>query len=70
MKLVELYKQTPVARHPEIIVSGERVFFDGEEYILQGDGELKLVRDEKALTTQIASLKADLAAIKTKLGVK
>ena len=70
MKLVELYQQTPVARHSEIIISEDRLFFDNEEYILSPYGELKLVRDEKALTTQIASLKADLAAIKTKLGVK
>ena len=32
MNLVELYKQTPVKRHSEIIVSSDRLFFDGEEH--------------------------------------
>ncbi len=26
MKLVDLYNQTPVARHHEIVVSGDRLF--------------------------------------------
>ena len=63
MKIVELYKQTPVARHSEIIVSSDRLFFDGEEYVLQPDGELKLIRSEK-------ELKQKLTAIADKLGVK
>jgi len=63
MNLVELYKQTPVKRHSEIIVSNERVFFDGEEYILQPDGELKLIRSGK-------NLKQKLTTIADKLGVK
>ena len=63
MNLVELYQQTPVARHSEIIVSGERVFFDDEEYILQPDGKLKLIRSEK-------ELKQKLTTIADKLGVK
>ena len=62
MNIVELYQQTPVARHSEIIVSSNRLFFNGEEYILQPDGELKLVRSEK-------ELKQKLIAIETKLGV-
>ena len=32
MNLVELYKQTPEDRHSEIIVSSDRLFFDGEEH--------------------------------------
>lgn len=47
MNLIEFYEQTPVVRHPEIIVSGDRLFFDEEEYIIRGDGELKLIRSEK-----------------------
>ena len=49
MNLKELYYLTPVARHPEIVVSGERVFFNGEEYLIGGDSELKLVRSQKDL---------------------
>ena len=61
MNLVQFYEQTPVARHSEIIVSGERVFFDDEEYILQPDGELKLVRSEKELKQKLAAIEAKLA---------
>ena len=53
MNLVELYKQTPVKRHSEIIVSGERAFFDDEEYILQFDGELKLIAIEAKLAIKM-----------------
>ena len=60
MNLIELYKQTPVARHSEIIVSGERVFFDSEEYVLQPDGELKLVRSEKELKQKLTAIEAKL----------
>ena len=64
MNLIEFYKQTPVARHPEIIVSGDRVFFDGEEYVLQPDRELKLIRSEKELKQKLAAIEAKLSAIK------
>lgn len=53
MNLKELYYLTPVARHPEIVVSGERVFFDNEEYVIGGDGELRLVRSQKTLDERI-----------------
>ena len=64
MDLVQLYQQTPVARHPEIIVSNDRVFFDDEEYIIQPDGELKLVRSEKELKQKLIAIEAKLDAIK------
>ena len=60
MDLVQLYQQTPVARHPEIIVSNDRVFFDDEEYIIQPDGELKLVRSEKELKQKLTAIEAKL----------
>ena len=60
MNLIELYKQTPVARHSEIIVSSDRLFFDGEEYILQGDGELKFIRSEKELKQKLIAIEAKL----------
>ena len=66
MNLIEIYKQTSVARHPEIIVSGERVFFDDEEYILQPDGELKLVRSGKELKQRLAHIEDRVAQLLTK----
>ena len=67
MNLVELYARTSVARHSEIIVSGERVFFDGEEYIITGiDGELRLVRSEKELKQRLARIEDSVAQLLTK----
>ena len=60
MNLVELYKQTPEDRHPEIIISSDRLFFDGEEYVLQPDGELKLIRSEKELKQKLTAIEAKL----------
>ena len=61
--ITELYQQVPVERHQEIVVSGDRLFFDGEEHIIGGDGELKLIRSQKGLEQR-------LTEIKTQLGVK
>ena len=63
MNLTDLYAQTPVERHQEIVVSGGRLYFEDEEYVIQGDGELKLVHSQKELEQR-------LARIETKLGVK
>jgi len=63
MNIVELYDKTPVERHREVFVSEDRLFFDGEEYVIGGDGELRLVRSEKGLEEK-------LAQIETKLGIK
>lgn len=62
MNIVELYEQIPLERHQEIIVSGDRLFFDSEEYIIEGDGELKLVHSDKELLNKVDQ-------IRTKLGV-
>ena len=64
MDLVQLYQQTPVARHPEIIVSNDRVFFDGEEYVLQPDEEFKFIRSEKNLEQKLTTIEAKLNALK------
>ncbi len=61
MNLRELYEQTPVERHPEIIVSGDRLFFDNEEYLITGDGELRLIRSQKGVEEQLADIDAKLA---------
>ena len=62
MNIAELYKKTPVKRHSEIVVSGGRLFFGGEEYVIEGDGNLRLVHSHKAI-------EASLDKIKIKLGV-
>ena len=41
-----------------------------EEYLIDARGELILVSSTQDLQAKIATIKADLAAIKTKLGVK
>ena len=61
MKIEELYEKTPAARHQEIVISGDRLFFEGEEYILKGP-ELVLVRSQKGIEEK-------LAQIETRLGV-
>lgn len=63
MDIAELYARTPVERHSEIVVSDNRLFFDGEEFVIQGDGRLTLIRSQKGL-------EQGLAQISTKLGVK
>lgn len=63
MTITELYAKTPVDRHQEIVVSGGRLFFEGEEYAINGDGELRLIRSSKALNQR-------LEQILTKLSVK
>ena len=60
MKLNEFYVQTPVARHSEIVISGDRLFFDGEEYVIQGDGKLILIRSRKGLEQKLAQIEARL----------
>ena len=60
MNIVELYAQTPVEQHEEIVVSGNRLFFDGEEYIVGEEGELKLVRSEKELSQKVEQIRIKL----------
>lgn len=63
MSVVELYKRIPVERHSEVVISGDRLFFDGEEYVIRGDGELGLVHSHKGPEQK-------LAQIEIKLGIK
>ena len=67
MSIVELYEKVPVERHLEIVVSGDRLYFENEEYLIVGDGELKLVHSHKGLEEDIASVKATLSQIDKKL---
>lgn len=60
MNLVELYEQTPRERHPAIVVSGDRVFPDGEEYVIELGGQLRLVRSSRGLEQRLAQIVAKL----------
>jgi hypothetical protein len=63
MNMAELYDKTPVEKHSEIVVSGDRLYFDGEEFVIGGDGELRLARSQRGLEQK-------LVQIETKLGIK
>lgn len=60
MKIEELYKQTPAERHHEIAVSGDRLFLDGDEYVIEADEELKLIRSNKQLDQRLDQIVAKL----------
>lgn len=61
MNIAELYAKTPVDRHQEIVVSGNRLFFNGEEYVIGGENdELRLVRSTKELEQRLAQITAKL----------
>ena len=65
MNLVELYQQTPVERHRDIKVVGDRVLVrdaDGNitEYLISEDEELWLVRSDKEQREGIKAIKAKL----------
>jgi hypothetical protein len=60
MKLKELYEQTPTAQHAQIVVAGDRVHYDGEEYTLRGDGELVLAHSHRAILERLDQIAAAL----------
>lgn len=68
MNLKELYSQTSVSEHSNIIVLGDRVYVKTEEgleeYILMPEGNLRLLRSDKE-----NPVRQDLIKIKTKLGI-
>ena len=82
MNLKDLYTATPVARHADIRVIGDTLYHknasgDLDQYLIAPDGELWLVPEFTLakikdwmthLHTDIAAVKADTAAIKTKVG--
>jgi hypothetical protein len=62
MNTVELYEKTLADRHVEIIISGDRVLLDGEEYVLAASGEPRLVRANKQLTESLDQIAIKLGA--------
>jgi len=63
VNLAEFYDTTPVERHHEIVISGDRLFFAKEEFVICPDGELRLVHSHK-------DIEGRLARIEEKLGIK
>ena len=66
MNLAELYEKTPIARHKDIKVSGDKVFVKDtngsvDEYLVVDNGELWLVRSDR-------EVKRDVKAIRDRLG--
>ena len=61
MNITELYAQTPRNEHSDILISGNRLFCNGEEYIVNGDGELKLVHSQKVIEQKINEIRDKLA---------
>lgn len=62
MNLIELYEQVPAERHHEIVISDDSLYFDGVEYAVLGDGELRLVHSDNELLQKVDQ-------IRTKLGI-
>jgi hypothetical protein len=61
MNIVELYEQLPQERYSEVVVSGGRLFFDGDEYVIEGEDELRLVRSQKSIEQQLTRIEAGLS---------
>jgi len=47
--IIELNAKKPVDRQQEIVFSGDRLSCEGEEYVIEGDGELRLICYSKSL---------------------
>ena len=76
MTLTDLYAQTPVAKRPGIDVQGDHVtVHDGSlttEYRMDDKGNLTSLGDNSTIVnglTSVPKLLADVAAIKSKLGI-
>ena len=69
MNIAELYAKTPIDKHQQIVISGGRLFFDGDEYMTVSENdELRLVHSLKGLENDITSIKATVDEINKKLG--
>ena len=73
MNIAELFEKTPRDEWRRIKQEDARVSIITpkgiEEYLINARGELILVSSTQDIQAKIATIKADLAAIKTKLGV-
>lgn len=60
MILKDLFDQTPVANHNEIVTQGDRVYHNGKEYLVDQDGKLTLIRDWGKTDTNIVNIATKL----------
>lgn len=60
MKIDQLYAKTPVGTHQEIIIRDGKLYFENEEYVMDSDGELRLVHSNKTLEQRLAAIDAKL----------
>ena len=67
MNIVELYEKAPVERHHEIIVAGDRLFYDGDEYLIDSAGELRLLHSHKGLAERLKRLEQQLSSLRIAL---
>lgn len=56
MNIIELYQKVPTERHHEIVVTGDRLFYDEEEYFIDLEGNLVLIHSHKRLENRLETL--------------
>jgi len=56
MNAVELYAVTPPERHNEIVISGDRLYFEDEVYVIEESGELRLVCSSGTLRDRLNTI--------------
>jgi len=57
MNIFELYEKVPEERHNEIVVEGDHLYFDDEEYIINDiTKELTLIRSHKKILQELDKL--------------
>ena len=61
MKIEDLYAQTPVDKHRDIIVLDGRLYFENEEYIIESNDELRLVHSQKQVEQQLDQIRTKLS---------
>jgi len=60
VNIMEFYQRVPQERHREIVVFDQRLFFGGEEYIIEDDGELRLVHSHKGIEERLSRIEKKL----------
>lgn len=60
MVIDEFCKAVPKTRKGEILIQNDRLYFDGEEYLILANAEIKLIHSHKKLEKGIAEIKAKL----------
>jgi hypothetical protein len=64
MTISELYSQIPPDKHHEVVVSGDRLYYDGDEYIIHSEDEITLIRTQKTLEQKLEEIKSSINTAK------